>query len=43
MARQGAKTCPVKSGSGLLSQARLGWRHSVSLKPWRRSQEPERL
>lgn len=30
MARQGAKTCPVKRGSGLLSQARLGWRHSVS-------------
>lgn len=30
MGGQGAKTCPVKRGSGLLSQARLGWRrHSV--------------
>lgn len=30
MGRQGAKTCPVNRGSGLLSQARLGWRHGVS-------------
>lgn len=33
MGRQGAKTCPVNRGSGLLSQARLGWRHGVSEAP----------
>lgn len=42
MDRQGAKTCPVNRGSGLLSQARLGG-GTMFLKPRRWSQEPERL
>lgn len=34
MGGQRAKTCPVKRGSGLLSQAGLGWRrHSVCQAP----------
>lgn len=33
MGRQGAKTCPGNRGSGLLSQARLGWRHPISEAP----------
>lgn len=43
MGRQGAKTCPVNRGSGLLSQARLGWRHGVSEAPEVESRAREAL